>query len=111
MKQERSYEKDNSKNNSNCLAVFFGIIHFDDMLNSPGIRTSKKEGWFVGVSPYFLGAEIKTTTEHTTLTERYTKSPELWMLQTFTASTTDQAEGANITVVCLFIVVITVTEQ
>ena len=32
----------------------------------------RKTGWFVGVSPYFLGAEIKTTTEHTTLTERYT---------------------------------------
>ena len=27
----------------------------------------------MGVSPYFLGAEIKTTTENTTLTERYTE--------------------------------------
>ena len=44
---------------------------------------ARKTGWFVGVSPYFLGAEIKTTTENTTLTERYTKSPELWMLQTW----------------------------
>ena len=30
----------------------------------------------MGVSPYFLGAEIKTTTEHTTLTERYTTGTE-----------------------------------
>ena len=30
---------------------------------------ARKQGWFVGVSPYFLGAEIRTTTENTTLTD------------------------------------------
>ena len=32
---KNSHSKDNSKNNNNCLAVFFGIIHFDDELKSP----------------------------------------------------------------------------
>ena len=36
-------------------------------------QQARKQGWFVGVSPYFLGAKIKTTIEHTTLTERYTE--------------------------------------
>ena len=36
-------------------------------------QQARKQGWFVGVSPYFLGAEIKTTTENTTLTEIYTE--------------------------------------
>ena len=40
--RKNNHSKDNSKNNNNCLAVFFGIIHLDDMLNSPGIRTNKK---------------------------------------------------------------------
>ena len=32
--QKTAIEK-NSKNNNNCLAVFFGIIYFDDELKSP----------------------------------------------------------------------------
>ena len=32
---KNSHSKDNSKNNNNCLAVFFGIIHLDDELKSP----------------------------------------------------------------------------
>ena len=45
----------------------------------------------MGVSPYFLGAEIKTTTENTTLTERYTEGTRnLITTDVFTASTTDQ---------------------
>ena len=36
------------ENKNNCLAVFFGILFFDDMLNSPGIRTSKKDGLVCG---------------------------------------------------------------
>ena len=30
--EKTTIRKDNSKNNNNCLAVFFGIIYFDDML-------------------------------------------------------------------------------
>ena len=90
-KQQR---RNNSKNN-NCLAVFFGIIFFDDMLNSPRIRTRRKQGWFVGVSPYFLGAEIKTTTENTTLTERYTTGTRTLDATdvTFTASPRRSSRG------------------
>ena len=49
------------------------------------------------VSPYFLGAEIKTTTEHTTLTERYTTGTRTLDATdvTFTASTVNQAEGVS----------------
>ena len=53
----------------------------------------------MGVSPYFLGAEIKTTTEHTTLTERYTnvtRTLDTTSIGTLTASTTDQAQGADL---------------
>ena len=32
---KNSHSKDNSKNNNDCLAVFFGIIHLDDELKSP----------------------------------------------------------------------------
>ena len=57
-------------------------------------QQARKTGWFIGVSPYFLGAEIKTTTEHTTLTEITTEltrtlDPTNAVL---TASTTDQVE-------------------
>ena len=49
------------------------------------------------MSPYFLGAEIKTTTEHTTLTERYTTGTRTLDATdvTFTASTVNQAEGVS----------------
>ena len=58
-------------------------------------QKARKQGWFVGVSPYFLGAEIKTTTEHTTLTERYTTVTRNLDATSvaLTASSTDQAEG------------------
>ena len=60
-------------------------------------QQARKQGWFVGVSPYFLGAEIKTTTEHTTLTERYTTGTRTLDATdvTFTASTVNQAEGVS----------------
>ena len=48
------YEEDNSKNNNNCLAVFFGIIYFDDELKSPRIRTSKKAGLVCGGESLFF---------------------------------------------------------
>ena len=58
-------------------------------------QQARKQGWFVGLSPYFLGAEIKTTTENTTLTEIYTEGTRTLDATNvaFTASTTDQAEG------------------
>ena len=31
--KKTTIEKNYEKNNNNCLAAFFGIIHFDDMLN------------------------------------------------------------------------------
>ena len=57
----------------------------------------RKTGWFVGVSPYFLGAEIKTTTENTTLTERYTTGTRTLDATdvTFTASHVNRAEGVS----------------
>ena len=60
-------------------------------------QQARKQGWFVGVSPYFLGAEIKTTTENTTLTERYTEGTRNLEATsvTLTASTTDQVEGVD----------------
>ena len=54
--EKNGYTKGNSKNNNNCLAVFFGIIHFDDMLNSPGIRTNKKAGLVCGGESLFFGS-------------------------------------------------------
>ena len=66
---KNNHEEDNSKNNNNCLAVFFGIIHFDDMNLVAQAVQDKQESNLVGlwvcVSPYFLGL----TTEHTTLTK------------------------------------------
>ena len=51
----------------------------------------------MGVSPYFLGAEIKTTTENTTLTERYTEGTRnlITIDVAFTASTVNPAEGIS----------------
>ena len=57
----------------------------------------RKTGWFVGVSPYFLGAEIKTTTENTTLTEIVSEGTRD-LINTdvaFTASTVNPAEGIS----------------
>ena len=52
--KKTAIENNHSKNNNNCLAVFFGIIHFDDMLSSPGIRTSKKAGLVCGGESLFF---------------------------------------------------------
>ena len=50
-----------------ATALLFFLALFTLTTN---LMSQEKQGWFVGVSPYFLGAEIKTTTENTTLTER-----------------------------------------
>ena len=49
-------KNNNEENNSNSLAVFFGIIHFYDMLNSPRIRTNKKDGLVCGGESLFFGS-------------------------------------------------------
>ena len=46
--------KDNSKNNNNCLAVFFGIIHFDDELKSPS-GAGQQQIWFLRWVCVFAG--------------------------------------------------------
>ena len=42
---KNSHSKDNSKNNNNCLAVFFGIIHLDDELKSPSSAGQQQIGF------------------------------------------------------------------
>ena len=48
-----------------ATALLFFVALFTLTTN---LMSQEKQGWFVGVSPYFLGAKIKTTTENTTLT-------------------------------------------
>ena len=43
---KNNHSKDNSKNNNNCLAVFFGIIHLDDELKSPS-SAGGQQIWFL----------------------------------------------------------------
>ena len=59
-------------NSKTALLFFLAFFSLTTCLIAQESGQARKQGWFVGVSPYFLGAEIKTTTEHTTLTERYT---------------------------------------
>ena len=74
-----------------ALLFFLALFTFTTCLIAQESGQTRKTGWFVGVSPYFLGAEIKTTTENTTLTERYTEGTRnLITTDVFTASTTDQ---------------------
>ena len=40
---KNSHSKDNSKNNNNCLAVFFGIIHLDDELKPKKPKKDKQD--------------------------------------------------------------------
>ena len=80
------------------MLFFLALFTLTTCLIAQESGQTRKQGWFVGVSPYFLGAEIKTTTEHTTLTERYTtvtRTLDATNIGELTVSTTDQAEGAN----------------
>ena len=61
-----------AKITATALLFFLALFTLTTCLVAQESGQARKQGWFVGVSPYFLGAEIKTTTEHTTLTERYT---------------------------------------
>ena len=62
-----------AKITATALLFFLALFTLTTCLIAQESGQARKQGWFVGVSPYFLGAEIKTTTEHTTLTERYTE--------------------------------------
>ena len=87
-----------AKITTTALLFFLALFTFTTCLVAQESGQARKTGWFVGVSPYFLGAEIKTTTEHTTLTEIVTEGTRNLLITTdvFTASTTDQAEGITI---------------
>ena len=78
-----------------ALLFFVALFSLTTCLTAQESGQARKTGWFVGVSPYFLGAKIKTTTENTTLTEIVTEGTRnlIDTEVTFTASTTDQAEG------------------
>ena len=80
-----------------ALLFFLALFTLTTCLIAQESGQARKTGWFVGVSPYFLGAEIKTTTEHTTLTERYTTGTRTLDATdvTFTASHVNRAEGVS----------------
>ena len=63
------------KTTTTALLLFLALFSLTTNLiaQKKSGQQARKQGWFVGVSPYFLGAKIKTTIEHTTLTERYTE--------------------------------------
>ena len=84
-----------AKITATALLFFLALFTLTTCLIAQETGQARKTGWFVGVSPYFLGAEIKTTTENTTLTEMVTEGTRnlIDTEVTFAASTTDQAEG------------------
>ena len=53
-KNDRINFKDNNKNNNNCLAVFFAIIHLDDELKSPS-SAGQQQIWFLRWVCVFAG--------------------------------------------------------
>ena len=76
-----------------ATALLFFVALFTLTTN---LMSQEKQGWFVGVSPYFLGAKIKTTTENTTLTERYReRTRTLSAGVTYDASFTNRPEGID----------------
>ena len=86
-----------TKITTTALLFFLALFTLTTCLIAQESAQERKTGWFVGVSPYFLGAEIKTTTENTTLTERYTTGTRTLDATdvTFTASHVNRAEGVS----------------
>ena len=86
-----------AKIKTTALLFFLLLFTLTTCLVAQESGQARKQGWFVGVSPYFLGAEIKITTENTTLTEEYTEGTRNLEATsvTLTASTTDQVEGVD----------------
>ena len=95
--QKTTIGKITAKIKTTTLLFFLALFTLTTCLVAQESGQTRKQGWFVGVSPYFLGAEIKTTTEHTTLTEEYTEGTRNLEATsvTLTASTTDQVEGVD----------------
>ena len=54
--QKTTIGKITAKITTTALLFFFGIVFFDDMLSSPGIRTSKKAGLVCGGKSLFFGS-------------------------------------------------------
>ena len=93
--QKTAIAKITAKITTTALLFFLALFTLTTCLIAQESGQTRKQGWFVGVSPYFLGAKIKTTTENTTLTEIYTEGTrnlDTTSEVTFTASTTDQVE-------------------
>ena len=90
-------KKITAKITTTALLFFLALFTLTTCLIAQESGQARKTGWFVGVSPYFLGAEIKTTTENTTLTERYTTGTRTLDATdvTFTASHVNRAEGVS----------------
>ena len=90
-------KKITAKITTTALLFFLLLFALTTCLVAQESGQARKTGWFVGVSPYFLGAEIKTTTENTTLTERYTTGTRTLDATdvTFTASHVNRAEGVS----------------
>ena len=90
-------KKITAKITTTALLFFLALFTLTTCLIAQESAQERKTGWFVGVSPYFLGAEIKTTTENTTLTERYTTGTRTLDATdvTFTASHVNRAEGVS----------------
>ena len=95
--KKTAIQKITAKITATALLFFLALFTLTTCLIAQETGQTRKTGWFVGVSPYFLGAEIKTTTEHTTLTERYTTGTRTLDATsvTFNASTVNQAEGVS----------------
>ncbi len=71
-----------------CLLLLFAGV------NNLQAQEARQQGWSIGVSPFYLGAKIKSTTENTTLTEVVTTGTRTFVTADieFTASTTDAVE-------------------
>ena len=94
--EKTTTKKITAKITTTALLFFLAFFSLTTCLVAQESGQARKQGWFVGVSPYFLGAEIRTTTENTTLTERYReRTRTLSAGVTYDVSTTDQAEGAD----------------
>ncbi len=68
-----------------CLLLLFAGV------NNLQAQEARQQGWSIGVSPFYLGAKIKTTTENTTLRAVVTTGTRTLdsTSVTFSASTTD----------------------
>ena len=72
--EKTTIQKVTAKITTTALLFFLALFTLTTcLIAQESGQQARKTGWFVGVSPYFLGAKIKTTTENTTLTEIVTE--------------------------------------